>query len=86
MKLSYTTRFQRSYGKLSRLQKSQVDKAIRLFCNNPFAPQLRNHPLKGQLSGIRSIKAGYDLRILYTEENGHTVIIFIAVGGHDQVY
>lgn len=86
MKLIYTTRFLRAYKKLYAGQRVQVDQAIMLFERDPMAATLKNHALKGQLKGIRSIKAGYDLRILYTEEGGHAVVFFIEVGTHDQVY
>ena len=86
MKLIYTTRFFRAYKKLSEAEKERADEAIRLFEKDPMAVTLKNHALKGKLKGIRSIKAGYDLRILYTEEGGHAVVFFIEVGTHEQVY
>ena len=86
MKLFYTTRFERAYKKLPATGKNVVDDALCTFVNDPFSPALRNHALRGKLQGIRAIKAGYDLRLLYTEEGGHTIVFFIAVGTHDQVY
>ena len=86
MRIVYTQHFNRAYKKLSNAQKELVDDAIRLFIKEPMAAALKNHPLKGQLKGIRSIKAGYDLRILYTEEAGHAIVFFIEVGSHAQVY
>lgn len=32
------------------------------------------------------ISAAYDLRILYIEEHGHTIVMFVDVGTHDAVY
>lgn len=78
--------FERAYKKLSLDQQQQVDDTIRLFIAEPFHPQLRNHKLKGSQRGIRSISAAYDLRILYVEHDGHTIVIFIDVGTHDEVY
>jgi len=86
MKLIYTTRFLRAYKKLTLAQKEMADEAIRIFKKDPIAATLKNHALRGRLKGIRSIKAGYDLRLLYTEERGHTIVFFIEVGTHDQVY
>ena len=86
MKLVYTSRFERAYRKLSAAGQKAVDEALHVFVEDLFAPALRNHALQGKLKGIRAIKAGYDLRLLYTEEDGHTIVFFIAVGTHDQVY
>jgi len=47
--------------------------------------QLRNHPLKGEWSGYRSISAGGDCRIpcrIISKEE----VIFTAVGTHNQLY
>ncbi|MDB6069778.1 MAG: hypothetical protein JWL81_949 [Verrucomicrobiales bacterium] len=35
---------------------------------------------------MRSIKAGYDLRLIYEEQGGHVTVHLLAVGTHDQVY
>ena len=86
MKLVYTSRFERAYRKLPAAGQKAVDETLRVFVKDPFAPTLRNHALQGKLKGIRAIKAGYDLRLLYIEEGGHIVVFFIAVGTHDQVY
>jgi addiction module RelE/StbE family toxin len=86
MQIIYTKRFERAYKKLSHVQRTWTDETIRLFAENPMAPALRNHELKGKLKGIRSLKAGYDLRILYTEQDGHAVVFFIEVGTHERVY
>lgn len=86
MHIKRTSSFKRAYKKLSILQQQQVDDAMKIFINNPFHPQLRNHKLKGSHHGIHSISAAYDLRILYVEEDGHAVVIFIDVGIHDDVY
>jgi addiction module RelE/StbE family toxin len=80
MTLIYTKHYERAYKKLSQAQREQANDAIRLFEKDPMTPALKNHLLKGQLKGIRSIKAGYDLRILYTEEGGHTVIFSLRWG------
>ncbi len=86
MLLRYSSAFKRMYRKLSTEQKDLSDAALRLFANNPFDPQLRNHKLQGSKQGLRSISAGYDLRIIYTEEHGHAVVLLLMVGNHDTVY
>ena len=60
--------------------------ALKLFADNPFHPQLRNHKLRGSKQGLRSISAGYDLRIIYIEEGGHAIVLFLMIGDHETVY
>lgn len=86
MLIRYSSAFKRMYRKLSDDQQKLCDAALRVFADNPFQPQLRNHKLQGSKQGLRSISAGYDLRIIYVEEKGHTIILLVAVGTHDTVY
>ncbi len=76
----------KSYRKLPPKSRDAVDKALRVFVADPFAPSLRNHPLKGEWAGVRSIDAGFDMRILYTDESDHTVVLLVDVGTHSQLY
>ncbi len=86
MKIETSSRFVKMYKKLSLIQQEIVDNAILRFREDPFQPSLRNHALKGKLAGLRSIKAGYDLRLVYEEKNGYVVVVFLELGSHDQVY
>ncbi len=75
------------YRKLPLILQRQVDEAIHVFMEDPFDARLHNHKLSGSKRGIRSISAGYDLRMLYLErKNGQVIVIFVAVGKHDNVY
>lgn len=74
------------YRKLSTDQRDRAERALRLFGDNPFDPKLHNHKLAGSREGMRSIAAGYDLRLIYIEKGGHALILFIMVGNHDAVY
>lgn len=86
MRIIRSPSFKRAYRKLETEQMGRVDSTLRIFAENPIDPRLRNHKLTGTQKGIRSISAGYDLRILYYEKGGHTVAILIRVGSHDEVY
>ena len=86
MRIQTTRSFDKAYAKLTADNKDRVDGALRLFESNPFNPSLGNHKLKGKLKEFRAITAGYDLRLVYREEGGHVVVIFLSVGTHDQVY
>jgi len=86
MNIRFLPSFQRSLKKLTPEQKQNVSMSIKLFAEHSFDPKLRNYKLHGQYEGMRSITAGYDLRILYREEDGHVLIFFIDVGSRDEVY
>ncbi len=86
MKIVYHKDFNKSYLKLSSKQQDKVDKALELFMENPFDPQLKNHPLHGDQKGRRAIAAGGDLRIVFEEINNYKKVIFYCTGSHNQVY
>lgn len=86
MKIRRKSSFDRAYRKLTREQRLWVDESIHLFAQDPFDSRLHNHKLSGAQEGIRSISAGYDLRILYVEFDGHALVLLITVGTHDEVY
>ncbi|MBI3619305.1 type II toxin-antitoxin system mRNA interferase toxin, RelE/StbE family [Candidatus Peregrinibacteria bacterium] len=86
MRVRYSTKFKRMFRKLSHIQQKSAVETLMIFEQNPFLPSLRNHKLHGSHEGARAIEAGYDLRIVYREEDGHAVVLMIAVGTHDQVY
>ncbi len=76
----------KSYRKLPSRAREAVDTALRVFMADPFAPSLRNHSLKGEWAGVRSIDAGFDVRILFMEEDGYTIVLLVDVGTHSQLY
>lgn len=86
MKIIRRARFKKAYKYLSKKQQLQVNKALRLFMQNPKDPSLKNHSLKGAMIGKRSIVAGFDLRIIFKEEDGYLIVILLSVGSHNQVY
>ncbi len=72
--------------KLQKHQKISVTDAVDLFRKHPFSPSLKNHPLKGSAKGARSISAGFDLRIIFEEEDHYMIVLMLAVGSHEKVY
>ena len=86
MIIDFANTFLKQLRKLSRQDRVRVDRTIQIFRENPFDLSLRNHKLKGNQKNIRSISAGYDLRLLYREENDHAIVLFIEVGTHEKVY
>lgn len=87
MKLIYSTRFLREFKKLADQQRKAVDAAVEEFTATPFSPRLRNHGLKGTLAGLRSISAGYDLRIIFFAHEGrYEIVSLVSVGTHGRAY
>lgn len=58
--------------------------------NDPFAPQLKTHKLKGMLEGTWACSVDYHTRLLFdfvTNLNtGETEILLIDIGSHEEVY
>ena len=61
MNMRFKKGFAKSYKKLSQQEQTKVDTALAAFREDPFQPSLRNHELKGKLSGKRAVSAGHDL-------------------------
>ena len=86
MKIKMHKKFQKQYKKLPERYKQAVQIAIDHFRNNPFDPVLYNHTLTGEYAGMRSISAGFDLRLIFIEEDDYSVVVLIKVGSHSQLY
>jgi addiction module RelE/StbE family toxin len=84
-RIDFTKDFQKQFKKLDSVKKRKFTDQLRVFQNNPFAPELRNHALKGRYVGFRSIDIAWDLRALYYLKDD-TVVIFAFVGTHSQLY
>ena len=82
MKIDFGKRFIKQYAKLSEKKKDRVDETILLFELNTTHPKLKNHALKGK----RAISAGGDMRLIFQEYEGYTLVLFLEVGSHNQVY
>lgn len=86
MIIKTTKSFDKTFQKLPKDSRNSITEAIRIFKNNPFASELKNHALKWDKLGFRAISAGFDLRVLYREEWDHAVVFLIKTGTHNQVY
>jgi len=57
---------------------------------DPFAPELETHKLRGKLSGSWAYSAGYDLRIVFDfvkdKKRKEDDIFLMEIGTHDEVY
>ena len=86
MNIDFSKTFDRQFqGRLSAKQREDVLEAIKLFIDEPFHKDLRNHALYGKWGSYRSISVGGDLRLHFKViSNGR--VLFEAVGRHDQLY
>jgi addiction module RelE/StbE family toxin len=86
---TFVKAFKRTIKKHPNLKKD-IEKALRLLVEDPFAAQLETHKLKGKLSGSWACKAGYDLRIVFdfvkSEGQKEEDILLLEIGSHDEVY
>ena len=67
-KLIWSKTFIRAFKRLIKKHpnlREDTEDALRLLVQEPFAPQLETHKLKGKLSGSWACSAGYDLRIIF---------------------
>lgn len=86
MEIVFSKAFQKSLAKLSRRDSSTVESAVAAYKSDRCDPSLRDHALKGKMKGLRAFSAGYDLRVIYKEEDGYVKVILLDVGTHNQVY
>ncbi len=70
--------------------RKDIEDTLRLLVQDPFAPQLETHKLKGKLSGSWVCSIGYDLRIIFDfvkgEKQKEDDIFLIEIGTHEEVY
>ena len=86
MLVRFNTDFDRQFKeRLTNRQKIQVLDAVDLFIDKPFHADFRNHALKGEWLGYRSISIGGDLRLHFKMIDDGTAY-FVAVGNHSQLY
>lgn len=86
MEIHYHKDFQKRFQKLPPHIKSKVIRAVEKFSADPLHPILHNHPLSGRLQGLRAFSVTGDVRIIFREENHYTIVLFLDVGTHNQVY
>lgn len=85
MNVDFTKAFNKQFEKLTEKRQKQAKVAVALFLQDIAALSLRNHALKGEWLGYRSISAGGDFRLHFREVDQDNVL-FVAVGTHSQLY
>ena len=66
--------------------KPRFTKLITDLQNDPFAPHLKMHPLKGRLSGCHAVRLTYSYRVTLTIAISEKEIVLLDIGSHDDVY
>jgi mRNA-degrading endonuclease YafQ of YafQ-DinJ toxin-antitoxin module len=59
---------------------------LELFSADPFAPELRTHPLTGKLHRCHAFSVDADCRVVFMFLKGHTKVLLIDIGSHEEVY
>ena len=86
MQINYAKKFQKAFLKLDKKHREKVLSTIQIFQENPLSQILRNHTLKGSMLGKRAISVTGDLRIIFEEHQGYTLVLMLDVGTHNNVY
>lgn len=67
-----------------------IEETLELLVENPYAPALATHKLKGKLLDSWACSVGYDMRIIFdfvkSEEQAEDDIFLLEIGTHDEVY
>ena len=70
--------------------RQEIADTLQLLQENPFAPQLATHKLRGKLAGSWACSVGYDLRIVFdfvkSANQPEDDILLLEIGTHDEVY
>ena len=87
MEIRFHRTFLKHYEKLPEKVKKRFQERIIVFSNDPSDVVLRNHPLKGDWIGRRSISISItgDYRAVYKAVETD-IALFEAIGTHSQLY
>jgi addiction module RelE/StbE family toxin len=88
LRIDYSRKFIKQLKKAPLSIKIAFKDRLIIFLENPFAPMLNNHLLKGRYLYFRSINITGDWRAIYQEiiEKNEKIAIFLALGTHSQLY
>ena len=85
MELYFSARFKKNFENLPLKVQKQFEKRIGFFLTNQRNPLLKNHPLKGNLVGLRAFSVSGDYRVIF-KIIGIDSVKLIDIGTHAQVY
>lgn len=76
-----TSRFKRSFRRLTREIQEKAAEREAMFLTNPFDPRLDTHRTKGRLTGLWSYSIDFHYRVLFRFIDGASVI-YHDIGDH----
>lgn len=82
MKIFYTSKFEKEYGRLPDKVKDLAEEKESVFRKDPFDDSLNTHKLKGRLKDYWSWSVDYRYRIIFYLKNREEAW-FLSVGDHD---
>ena len=82
MQVDFTKEFNKQFAKLPRAKQLRAKDALALYLDDPTAPALRLHRLKGEWLSYRSISAGGDLRLHFRVISPDTLIFAITTSSN----
>ncbi len=87
-RVEFTDFFTKQRKKAPLAIRSAFREALALFLEDSSHPHLRNHPLRKELAGYRSIDISGDWRALFNEKKTtkQTTITFHKIGTHKELY
>lgn len=88
IKLTWNKNFERAlkrYVKKHPDKEPRIKEKLKLFTEEPYAAELRNHKLSGRLKDLRAIVVEYDCRIVFQFIDEQTALL-INIGSHEEVY
>ena len=88
MAIKFSRNFRKQHTKAGEKIRRAFRNRLNLFQQNPLDPQLRDHPLKGEYEGYRSINVTGDWRAIYSKrkKEDDDVIVFELLGTHSELY
>lgn len=85
IKIEYSSRFLRSFGKLPVDLQQRVKDQEDIFKDNAFDVRLKTHKLHGPRAGEWSYSVDYEYRIVFAFRDGSEVVYF-DIGTHSELY
>jgi len=86
MKVNFHRKFKKQYKRLPIKFQKKATNILKTFEKDPFHPRLKSHKLSGDMKGKNSISVTGDIRIIFQEFDGYTLVLMISIGGHEDVY
>jgi len=86
MLVKYSKKFIKEFEKCPAGIKNAFKTRLEIFLDNQYHPLLGNHNLKGKLKDRYSINISGDYRAIFREIEPNSIVCFIAIGSHSELY